>query len=664
VRRVPWALAALPALALARLLPGDGAGLWFRLLFATAVLLVPGALIARALRQPAPAATFVWSVSAVALGLLVVFLAHTALWVAFLVLGAVTAAALPLALRVLPDRRPPGTVVVVFLGLVFGIALWHVAGALQGDALFHLARVRKLDDFGDLHLRSVAEFHDGGLHPGYAFPLWHGFLALVAKLAGADPAAAALHEPSVLAPLAFGLAYEAGYRIFSSVAAALAALAAQVALIGLAPGRGGSYVFLAQPPTASRQLLVPAVLALAFAAVERRSPALLAGVAAGALALALIHPTYAVFLCLVLGGYAVARTLLARAEVVGNGAAVAALAAPALAVALWVFTLARTSASLTPGDAERRRALRHYASQLDVFSLDRYRLAPEVVSRGGAIAVAALVLVPLAVVASRRRWAALVLGASTTLLVLVLVSFVFPHFADVASLSQARRAAGFIPFAFAFAGGALVLAGVLRVFVLPLALGAGIALQLLWPGDFGYGLRDGGPAVAAWIALYGGAAALVVGAFLRRRIELRRNGLALLAAFLFVLPVAVNGFWHWTPRPGPAAGDLTPGLIRALRTQVGKGDTVFSDPVTSYRIAAYAPVYVASAPPFHVADTRENRRFERAREARIFFRTGALFIPRRYGASWIVLDRRRSSVRLGLPRTYSDGRFLLYRLAR
>ena len=34
--------------------------------------------------------------------------------------------------------------------------------------------MRKLDDFGALSLRAVDEFKDGGLHPGYAFPLWHG----------------------------------------------------------------------------------------------------------------------------------------------------------------------------------------------------------------------------------------------------------------------------------------------------------------------------------------------------------------------------------------------------------------------------------------------------------------------------------------------------------
>ena len=38
------------------------------------------------------------------------------------------------------------------------------------------------------------EFADGGLHPGYAFPLWQAFLALIAKVAFVDPSKVVLHE--------------------------------------------------------------------------------------------------------------------------------------------------------------------------------------------------------------------------------------------------------------------------------------------------------------------------------------------------------------------------------------------------------------------------------------------------------------------------------------
>src|SRR4029077_9555039 len=75
-------------------------------------------------------------------------------------------------------RQGPGRVSIFLLGTVLGLFLWQVEGAVVGDGLFHEGRVRKLVALGDLHLRTVDEFKDGGLHPGYAFPLWHGFLAL------------------------------------------------------------------------------------------------------------------------------------------------------------------------------------------------------------------------------------------------------------------------------------------------------------------------------------------------------------------------------------------------------------------------------------------------------------------------------------------------------
>src|SRR5207244_2369018 len=188
-----------------------------------------------------------------------------------------------------------GTGLVLMLGIAFGIALWHVAPALDGDALFHMARVRKLDAFGSLHLRTVDEFRDGGLHPGYAFPLWHVLLALVGRLAGVDPSAVFLHEATVLAPVAFLVAYEAGAAVFRSAWGGLATLFPQVALIALAPGRGGSYTSLALPATAARQLLVPAVIALFFAFVHEPSRLRAATLAAAELGLAVVHPTSAIF---------------------------------------------------------------------------------------------------------------------------------------------------------------------------------------------------------------------------------------------------------------------------------------------------------------------------------------------------------------------------------
>jgi len=112
-----------------------------------------------------------------------------------------------------------------------------------------------------------------------------------------------------------------------------------------------------------------------------------------------------------------------------------------------------------------------------------------------------------------------------------------------------------------------------------------------------------------------------------------------------------------------AAYALTPGLVHALRTDVPGGDVVYSDLETSYRIAAYAPVYVCNGPPGHVANTKLDRPYARRRELRRFLRTGDLAIPRQCGARWLVVDGWRSTRRFRLYVVYRDGRYVLYRVS-
>ena len=432
--------------------------------------------------------------------------------------------ALPFARRAPRGELVPGSWWVLGAGAVLGVLLWHVAGEIGGDGLFHLARVRKLEAFDSLSPDALNEFADGGLHPGYAFPLWHGFLALVARVAFLDPADVVLHQASVLAPLALLVSYEAGFALFRRVGPAVAVVCAQVALTAFAPNGGGAYTALALPATASRQLLVPAALALAIGAAARPSRGLLASAGAAGLALAVVHPTYAIFLWIPFAGFLVVRSLVVRSEAKPIAAALAALVIPSAAFLAALLPVVRATASVAPDEGELERAFRRYEGQLDVFSDTSFRLAPDVLGRSGSVAVAALLCIPLAGLALRRRWAAYVLGGSLAVLVLMLVPLLFVPFSELVSLSQARRASGFLPFAFAFAGGIVVLTWFLRFLVLPLALAAGIALQLLYPGDFGYRLQDGGPPLATWFALVGGGVALVVGLVLQRRRRPRAGG--------------------------------------------------------------------------------------------------------------------------------------------
>jgi hypothetical protein len=645
-------------LGIARLLPAAGAGLWLRLVAASLVLFLPGALVARALRLRGASVAVAWTLATIGLSLVVVFTFHTTIWAALIVVAAIGAVALPFSLRAVPGPPSWVTLGVALAGLAFGAALWHVAGVVHGDALFHLGRVRKLDAFGSLHLRSIDEFADGGLHPGYAFPLWHGFLALVAKLAGVDPTKVVLHEPSAIAPVAFAVVYEAGLALFRTVWLGLAVLVATLAGAALAPGHGGSFALLGQPGTVDRFVLVAATLTVFFLAVREPTWRLALTLAVLGGSVFLVHASTAVFLALPLAGFVAARILLARRDLRAGAVALASLLVPIGLAAAWVAPVVGQTASHNPDAAEVRRSLVRYADEIRTYSAHVYSLRPEVFARGGAIAVAALACIPLAGLAARRRWAAFVIGGSLALFAVELVPWIFPRFANAISLSQARRAAGFVPLAFALTGGAAVLSCLLRWAVLPPALAAGIVLERAYPGGFGT-LAGAGPAAVTWFAAAGAVVALVVGLLVRRE-WYARGPIPAAAVLLFAIPVAVHGVMHWTPSETRDPYAPTPGLLQALNRQVPKRAIVFSDLETSYRISAYAPVYVASAPPAHVADTKANAPYARRRATNRYFATGDIRIPLRFGASWIVINRRRFDTRPPWRLVYEDARFALY----
>jgi len=660
-----WWLAAPALLGLSRLAPATGVGLGFRLIAATACLLLPGALIARALRLEGAAPAFVWSLAALFAGMAVMFAAHGSIWLAAAIMGGAGLAAAPFAFRGPAPRVSAWTLGVLALGLAAGTALWWVA-AYGGDSFFHLGRVRKLVDFGSISLRSLDEYRDGGLHPGYAFPLFHGFLALLSKLAGVDPDQVILHGPTALLPLSFLLTYESGVALFRSRWAGLATMLASFALLGLAPGHGGSLVSLPLAANASRMLILPALLALVFAYVREPSWPLLTSVAAAAGAMTLTHPPHSALVLIVLGGFLVARALLARRDIVPIGAALLAVAVPTGAVALWLRPLLHETAAHNPGAKELHHAFASYPTELDVFGLHSYRLKPELFGRGGAIAVAALVLLPLAVFARRRLWAALALGGMLAALAASLLTFVFPHLADIVSISQARRLVGFSPRAFVLVGGALVLARLLGPLVLPVALAAGIVLQWQVPGDFGspYRHAHGSPGWVTWVSFAAAGAALLVAVFLRRLRQLERDGpLAAAAVALFLVPVAVHGYSNWSAPP-TARTPLPPRLTRALEQRLPQRAVVFTDPQTGYELVAALPVYVNATPAVHSSDTRANHPGRRDREAERFFLDGGpLSLPRRYGAHWLLVDRvLDGDKRFPLPQAYADGRYVLYRL--
>ena len=247
---------------------------------------------------------------------------------------------------------------------------------------------------------------------------------------------------------------------------------AQFALLGLAPGHGGAFTSLALPATASRALLLPALLALVFAYVREPSARLLASIVAASTAMALVHPSHSVLVAFGLVGFLIARAVLdVRHDLAHIGAALAAILVPAGLVVLWLLPVVRETVSHDPGQAEVRRAfarLRARARRLQPAQLppDARALRPRWSDRGRLAGAA-----PAG--ASSRTGGCGPPSCSAAMLVtfaIALLPFVFPHFADAVSISQARRIIGFAPRAFVLVGGALVLAGFLRWALLPVAL--------------------------------------------------------------------------------------------------------------------------------------------------------------------------------------------------
>ncbi len=616
----------------------NGVWLYLRLGFALLVLLAPGWAVARAIGVRGLSATLAWALTALFAAMGVMFLVHGSIWLAFVLLMVVGAVALAARVRApVPIKLGLGSPGVVLAGIVLGILLWSVAGEIGGDGFFHLARVRKLLDLGHLSPGSVNEFPDGGLHPGYAFPLWHGFVALVAWVAGTDPTNVVRHLPSVLAPVAVLVWVETGWAVFRRRAAAIGTAAIAVTLVAFAPQGGGAYTSLALPATSSRQILAPAALALAFLCVRTPRPALLATAAAASFVLAVVHPSYVVFLWIPWIGFLAVRQLWQRRDLRPGLATLAATVVPAAAFIGALTPIIGDTVSVSPGADERARAFAHYAGQLHG-TPDRFAVAPELFGRAGGIAVVALLLAPLALLAARRRWAAYVVGGGLAIMVVTLVPFLFTPFSDVVSVSQARRLVGFFPFALAIVGGLGVLASLVRWrLVAVAALAVGVGLRIILPGDFGYRLGDAAPGWITWISVAGLVVALGAGLVVRRA----RETPVLAAALLLAAPTVVWSLTDWSPAADRPPVTLTDDLIASIREEVPPGGIVYGDPEASYRLAAFAPVKICVAPPGHVADTVKNHPRRRVLDYQRYLKTIDAEIPRACGAHWILVDRER-----------------------
>ncbi len=665
-------------LGLARMLPETGAGGALRMGAAAAiVLLVPGALVQRAVGWPAEigaalAGALAWSLVLFAGALAVTFLVggSLALVLVLVAAGALAAAVAAFRRGWAGVEREDGLAAlgVVLASLPLAAAAWFVSRTATGDALFHVAYARKLEELGAFDsLESIGQFSEGGLHPGYAFPLWHGVLAAVARLGGTDVTDVVVHLGPLLTPLAAVLAYGAGAALFRSWAGGVALAATFGGLVAFRGERLGLLEALSDPEAVARGLLAPGLLALVFLYVRDRSWATLASVAAAALVLTMVHPNYAPYTAALLAGCLGARLLVQRgigASETALAIALGTIAVASLAFVAWLWPTISDTTPLTSDAAGKARDLANYPGFF-LGGPDSFRVDPEAVSRLGGLTVLGLVAIPFAALAGRRLWSSLVLGGSLLILTILLVSPVFTVFSELVSISQARRLVPFLPLSFALAGAA-VLAGRFRWAGVAGAFALGVVASVALPA--GEAPAGGWP---AWIALAGAAVGLGVAAW-KRPAGPAPSVWAAAAAVALVVPFGVVAALD-LEREGRDRFALSPGLVAALRSHTETDDVVLSRAETAYRIAAEAPVYIVAAPIAHTTDTGTARGRERLADSAVFFAPetpadARLAVLDKYGVTWLVLDKRRlpptlrESLSGDVEQVYEDGRYVLLRI--
>jgi hypothetical protein len=653
------------------LLPNAGFLLPAKLAVATyGTLVLPGAVILRLLgwpRSPAAAlpACAAWSLAALAPGLVLMLLSDGGLQVAVLWLLLVIGVGL-LAGRGRPVEMDIGTAALALWvagGLVtFGVLVWLGSWNNVGDAVEHIARMRKLSELDPP--RSLDELGllppNTGLHPGYAFPLWHAAGAVVVWISSLEETVMFRYWPAMLLPFSAAAVYSAGRTMFGARAAGAATCLAYLALFAF-PNEGvGYFNRLSYPGYICILVFWPLVIERTFAYLRNGGWEPLLTIAATSLIVTAVHGSYAPFMVMLIVAFLVARTIVTRDrdDLRRLVTVVGALAVPFFLFLIWLYPIADAAASTVAN------ASLHFKSLVDR-SDGLVNMKPEWLTRGGAATVAALLLVPVASAATRTRAAAFIAGGFALGILTLIVPYFFTPFADIVSISQGRRFIFFLPWAFALTAGALVLAR-FRYVAVAVALAAGVFLQWAWPGDFNYILIRPGPAWVAWFAAAGALVALGLGAARKLRLPYG-NGWAVPILVAFVLPIAVDGLGDLKLNR-PASAAYGKGFLTAVRKDVDRDDVLLARPRVAYRLSAQAPIYIVAAFGGHGGETVVNQHAERRTDANAFFgpdkTTQELSaILERWDVDWVLVKKDDTYPREFLSQftpTFENNSFILY----
>ena len=325
-RPIPFALIVLAGLAvcaLASLLPNGGPLTAVKLAIGTwGVLILPGAVILRLLGWPAsPAAALpacaAWSVTALAPGFVLMLATGGGVPVIILwLLGVVGAGLLigrgkPVAM----DLRLTPTFFWFAAGVAgFAALMWIGSWNNVGDAVEHIARMRKITDLDPAahHLDQLGLLPpDTGLHPGYAFPLWHATGAAIVWLTGLDETVMFRFWPTALIPFVAAAVYNAGRQMFGCRAAGLATCIGYLGAFAFPIGVG-YFSQISYPGYICIFLFWPLIIDRTFTYMREGGREPIWTAAASSFVVSAAHPSYAPFMILLLGAFLVARFIMAR----------------------------------------------------------------------------------------------------------------------------------------------------------------------------------------------------------------------------------------------------------------------------------------------------------------------------------------------------------------
>lgn len=370
------------------------------------------------------------------------------------------------------------------IALLTGFYAWN-------DSLYHIAQAAKLMSLEEPSFTNTVQFRDGSAHPGYLLPVWQEVIALTALLARVEPTTAAWILPGVTFPIGLlamgGLAWTLTRSRAATTVGAAAWLVVTIATLPYAD----SIINSMHPGVVALSILAPLVLSMLFTSLwtptgrddggvhpstSARAARVLAGVAV--LGLGTLHVSYLWVLGMGILGYYLVWALRAPwpAAVVkrhlATGATIALVAAACIVVLLpglqQLEGLGRDAKEeLEHNDSEQYQG--ENAANLDALLRGDpegdFHLRADYLVLAGGLALAGLLVVPLALLAPRWPAGWYLLGSTVLVLAIALSDQLFPGFVRVVTLDQARRIERVLPTTIGLAMGALAI---------------GIATEQLW----------------------------------------------------------------------------------------------------------------------------------------------------------------------------------------